>query len=80
MLAAMERMKLYCALYPRGPSAVRCPRLMRRARLWIAVLGPNTDKGIVGTGRTVEAALRAFDENYLAGLRPPARAMATQRI
>jgi len=30
------------------------------------------EKGIVGIGQTVEAALRAFDAQYLAGLRPPA--------
>ena len=30
------------------------------------------EEGIVGIGPTVTAALRAFDAQYLAGLRPPA--------
>jgi hypothetical protein len=30
------------------------------------------EEGIVGIGTTVTAALRAFDAQYLAGLRPPA--------
>jgi len=35
------------------------------------------EAGIVGIGPTIEAALRAFDTQYLAGLRPPA-AMPTR--
>jgi len=69
----MERMELYCAAHPRGPSAVRRPQLLMRGQLWIAVLGPNVEEGVVGIGPTVEAALRAFDAQYLAGLRPPVR-------
>ena len=38
----------------------------------MALLGPSVEKGIVGIGSTVEAALSAFDTQYLAALRPPA--------
>ena len=70
-VAAMERRDLYCAAHPRSPSAVHRPRLKMRGDLWIALLGPSVDKGIIGIGATVEAALRAFDAQYLARLRPP---------
>ena len=70
-VAAMERMERYCATHPGSPSAARRPRLLYRGQLWIALLGPSVEEGIVGIGRTVEAALRAFDAQYLAGLRPP---------
>jgi hypothetical protein len=73
--AAMKRMELYCAAHPGSPSAARRPRLFLRSHLWIALLGPSVEEGIVGIGPTVEAALRAFDAQYLAGLRPPARAL-----
>src|SRR5437588_11613675 len=73
--AAMERMELYCAAHPGSPSAARRPRLFLRTHLWIALLGPSVEEGIVGIGPTVEAALRAFDAQYLAGLRPPAQAL-----
>jgi hypothetical protein len=72
---AMERMEVYCAAHPGSPSAAHRPRLFLRSRLWIALLGPSVEEGIVGIGQTVEAALRAFDAQYLAGLRPPARAL-----
>jgi len=71
-LAAMEQMELYCQAHPGSPAAVRRPRLVVRGELWIALLGPNVEEGIVGIGSTVAAALRAFDAQYLAGLRPPA--------
>jgi hypothetical protein len=71
-LAAMEPMELYCQAHPGSPSAVRRPRLFVRGELWIALLGPSVEEGIVGIGSTVTAALRAFDAQYLAGLRPPA--------
>ena len=71
-LAAMEQMELYCLAHPSSPAAVRRPRLFVRGELWIALLGPNVEEGIVGIGPTVTAALRAFDAQYLAGLRPPA--------
>ena len=68
----MEQMELYCIGHPGSPSAMRRPRLFFRSELWIALLGPCIEEGIVGIGRTVAAALRAFDTQYLAGLRPPA--------
>jgi hypothetical protein len=71
-MVAMEQMELYCEAHPRSPSAVRQPRLFVRGELWIALLGPTVEGGIVGIGSTVTAALRAFDAQYLAGLRPPA--------
>lgn len=69
--AAMERMELYCAAHPGSPSAARHPRLLYRGQLWVALLGPSVEEGIVGIGQSVDAALRAFDAQYLAGLRPP---------
>jgi hypothetical protein len=78
--AAMERMDLYCAAHPGSPSAARQPRLFLRSNLWIALLGPSVEQGIVGVGATVEAALRAFDARYQAGLRPPAERSAADSI
>ena len=72
---AMERMELYCAAHPGSPSAARRPGLSHRSQLWVALLGPSVEEGIVGIGPTVEAALRAFDAKYLAGLRPPTEAL-----
>lgn len=69
--AAIEQMKHYCTTHPGSPSAVRGPQLFFRGELWIAVLGPSVEEGIVGIGPTVEAALRAFDAQYLIRLRPP---------
>src|SRR4029077_4517155 len=74
-LAAMERMELYCAAHPGSPSAARRPQLLYRGQLWIALLGPSVEEGIVGIGHTVEGARSAFDAPYLAGLRPPAQAL-----
>ena len=70
-MAAMERMERYCAAHPGSPSTARRPKLLYRGQLWIALLGPSVEEGIVGIGPTVEASLRAFDAQYLAGLRPP---------
>ncbi len=69
--AAVEQMDQYCMEHPRSPSAARRPQLFFRGDLWIALLGPNVEEGIVGIGSTVSAALRAFDVQYLAGQRPP---------
>lgn len=69
--AAEERMELYCAAHPGSPSAVRRPCLMKRGQMWVALLGPNVRDGIVGLGPNVEAALRAFDAQYLRMLHPP---------
>jgi hypothetical protein len=69
-LAAMQEMYSYCQTHPRSPSAVRRPQLSIRGDLWVALLGPNVEKGIVGIGPSVEAALRAFDAQYLDFLGP----------
>jgi hypothetical protein len=79
VFAAMEQMELYCEAHPGSPAAVRRPRLFVRGELWIALLGPNVEEGIVGIGPTVTAALRAFDTQYLAGLRPPAEVRDNRR-
>jgi hypothetical protein len=68
--AAMEIMQHYCKVHPGSPVAVRRPRLFIRSGVWVALLGGSVEEGIVGIGQTVEAALRAFDMQYLAGLRP----------
>jgi hypothetical protein len=70
-MAAMEIMQHYCEVHPGSPVAVRRPRLFIRSGLWVALLGPSVEEGIVGIGTSVEAALRAFDVQYLAALRPP---------
>jgi hypothetical protein len=72
---AMERMESYCAAHPGSPSAARRPQLLYRGQLWIALMGPSVEEGIIGIGPSVEAALRAFDAQYLAGLRPPNRSL-----
>lgn len=77
--AAMQQMELYCAAHPGTPSAVRRPRLFFRSDLWIALLGPSMEEGIVGIGPNVAAALRAFDTQYLAGLCPPREARKSRR-
>jgi len=77
--AAIEQMELYCAARPGSPSAVRRPRIFFRSELWIALLGPSIEDGIVGIGSTVAGALRAFDTQYLAGLRPPREATKSRR-
>jgi hypothetical protein len=71
-LEGIDRMKLYCTANPRSPSAVRRPQLLLRSELWVALLGPSVEEGIVGIGPTVEEALQEFDIQYLAGLHPPA--------
>jgi hypothetical protein len=68
---ALERMESYCAAHPDSPSAVRRPSLSIRSGLWIALLGPSVEDGIVGVGYSVEAALSAFDKKYILGLSPP---------
>ena len=79
-LAAMEQMELYCEAHPGSPSAVHRPRLFVRGELWIALLGPSVEDGIVGIGPNVAAALRAFDAQYLAGLRPAAEVIGNGRV
>ncbi|MFN2542637.1 MAG: hypothetical protein ABR514_10800 [Chthoniobacterales bacterium] len=75
---AIEHRDAYCAAHPRSPTARRRPRLLLRGELWVALLGPNIEKGIVGIGPTIEAALRAFDSQYLAAM-PVSRHATTHR-
>ncbi|MEY2563460.1 MAG: hypothetical protein QOH88_1653 [Verrucomicrobiota bacterium] len=70
-IAARQRAELYCEAHPGSPSAVRMPRLFVRSGVWIALLGGTIRDGIAGFGPTVEAALSAFDRQYLESLRPP---------
>lgn len=65
---AIEQMDIYCTAHPDSPSAMRRPKLFVRNDLWIALLGPSIEEGIVGIGPTVAAALRAFDAQYVAGM------------
>ncbi|HYJ07028.1 MAG TPA: hypothetical protein VEX43_18000 [Chthoniobacterales bacterium] len=71
-VAARQRAELYYELHPGSPSAVRMPKLFVRSGVWIALLGRSVREGIAGFGPTVEAALRAFDAQYLDSLNPPA--------
>ncbi len=71
MLAALERMKLYCAAHPASPAAARQPRLFMRDHCWVAILRVTEKDGICGIGSSVETALRAFDQNYLLALHSP---------
>ena len=70
-IAARQRADLYYELHPGSPSAVRMPKIFVRSGIWIALLGRSVRDGIVGFGPTIEAALRAFDSQYLQTLRPP---------
>jgi hypothetical protein len=70
-VAARQRAESYCELHPGSPSAVRCPKIFIRSGVWIALLGRTVRDGIAGFGPTVEAALRAFDNQYLNSLRQP---------
>ncbi len=66
-----DEMERYCTEHPRSPAAVRRPQISVRGRTCIALLGQSVTNGIVGFGATVGAALRAFDMQYMRGLRPP---------
>lgn len=72
----LRRAELYYAAHPGSPSAVRRPEVMLRGSTWIALLGASLDNGILGLGNSVEAALRAFDTQYLNFLHAPADALA----
>jgi hypothetical protein len=78
-IAAAHRAELYYESHPGSPSAVRSPRLSVRSGVWIALLGRSVRDGIAGFGPTIEAALRAFDAQYLQALRPPAEASNLDR-
>ena len=71
--AAVVAAASYCAQHPRSPAAVRRPKIMVRGRSFVALLGATLEDGIAGIGGTVEAALRAFDIQYLNRGRPPRR-------
>ena len=71
-LAARQRAELYYESHPGSPSAVRLPKLFARSGVWVALLGQSVRDGIAGFGPTIEAALRAFDAQYIDALRPPA--------
>jgi hypothetical protein len=68
-IAARQRAELYCESHPGSPSAMRSPKLFLKSGVWTALLGNNVQDGIAGFGSTVEAALRAFDRQYLETLR-----------
>ncbi len=70
--AVEERIELYYAAHPGGPAAVRRPQISKQGSVWVALLGPNIQQGVVGIGSTVEMALRAFDVQYLNRLHPMA--------
>jgi hypothetical protein len=78
-IAANQRADLYYELHPGSPSAVRCPKLFMRSGIWIALLGQSVREGIAGFGPTIEAALRAFDTQYLNSLHPPSEPPALDR-
>jgi hypothetical protein len=65
MWEATEELLFYCLAHPRSPSAVRRHQLSIRDGLWVALLGPSVEKGIVVIGPSVESALRVFDTQYL---------------
>ena len=68
-VAARHRAELYCQLHPGSPSAVRSPKVFIKSGVWTALLGKTVQHGIAGFGPTVEAALGAFDRQYLNYLR-----------
>lgn len=70
-VAARHRAELYGELHPGSPSALLSPKLFLRSGVWIALLGGTVRDGIAGFGPTVEAALRAFDAEYIKALRQP---------
>ena len=74
MVAARQRAELYCESHPGSPSAVRSPKVFIKSGVWTALLGKDVRHGIAGFGPTVEAALRAFDREYLEYLRQPREA------
>ena len=57
-------MDRYFQDHPGSASAIRRPRLYASGPTFVALLGSDFRTGIAGLGRTVEAALRAFDLRY----------------
>jgi hypothetical protein len=76
---AQQRADLYFIAHPGSPAAVRRPKISVRSGVWIALLGRNVQEGVVGLGSSVEAALRAFDVQYLASLRLPSQPAKSRR-
>lgn len=76
-VAARHRAELYCQLHPGSPSAVCSPKIFMQSGVWTALLGESVGKGIAGFGPTVEAALAAFDREYLNYLRQPGGASSS---
>jgi hypothetical protein len=72
LIAIDQRIELYFEAHPGGPAAMRRPRVSKQGGVWVALLGPNVQSGVAGIGSTVEAALAAFDRQYLLRLRPMA--------
>jgi hypothetical protein len=70
-VAAKHRAELYCELHPGSPSAIRSPKIFLKSGVWTALLGKSIRQGIAGFGPTIEAALAAFDRQYLNYLRQP---------
>jgi hypothetical protein len=68
--AAMEQTELYYAAHPGSPFAVRRPRLSTRGDLWIALLGPSVEEGIIGIGATVNGGSGAARVRYAVSRRP----------
>ena len=73
-VAARHRAELYCQLHPGSPSAIRSPKIFLKSGVWTALLGKSIGQGIAGFGPPVEAALAAFDREYLNYLRQPGEA------
>jgi hypothetical protein len=71
-MALNQRIELYYACHPRGPAAVRRPRLTKRGKSWIARMERDSTGEIVGIGHIVEEALQAFDIKYLNYIRSSA--------
>lgn len=78
-IAAKQRAELYYELHPGSPSAVRLPKLFARSGVWVALLGRSVRDGIAGFGPTIEAALRAFDAQYVEALQSPAQRRTLKR-
>jgi hypothetical protein len=76
---ASEEIESYYAAHPGSPSAKRHPALSVRSGLWVALLGPSLEEGIVGIGYTVESALRAFDTQYMVGRCSPSQPDESQQ-
>ena len=62
---AARELERYCKQFPKSPSALRRPRLMLRGNSWIALIGSTLQDGIAGIGNSVDAALRAFDVQFV---------------